>query len=326
MTSAMTSTEMPPADVRYVALLARRGAAAAERMGEIAGIVQRAGMPPAAGRFVLFGDDVPALSVPASRFAEPDPDVLARAVRQSGAALILMPDDGWARASAVALALRLGALCLTGVTALERRPDGWIVHRRSHGGRVDAHFALGWRPAVLTVARGVEPAAVDASTIALATLPAEPPTALPEWLEAAHFEPATASAGLEQADYVLVAGRGAGSRVNVARLAVVANRLGLAFAVSRPVAMNAWAPMHRLAGVSGAMLKPRLAILAGVSGAPALMAAVARSRTIVAINTDPDAPVFRAADVGIVGDCLSLLEAFAESRQTEVVPPGSNSA
>jgi electron transfer flavoprotein alpha subunit len=81
--------------------------------------------------------------------------------------------------------------------------------------------------------------------------------------------------------------------------------------------MNAWAPLDRLAGVSGAMLKPRLCLLAGVSGAPALMAAVSRARTLVAINTDPAAPVFRQVDVGIVGDCLTLLEAFADRTPPE---------
>ena len=106
----------------------------------------------------------------------------------------------------------------------------------------------------------------------------------------------------------------------VAEMNAAAATLGMAFAVSRPVVMNAWAPMDRLAGVSGAMLKPRLAILAGVSGAPALMAAVKRSRVIVAINTDADAPVFRSADLGVVGDCRTLLDGFAERLRSAEQP------
>jgi electron transfer flavoprotein alpha subunit len=160
------------------------------------------------------------------------------------------------------------------------------------------------------VARGLEPAPLSPSVSEVDCVIDGGPS--PDWLATATFTPAAADAGLEHAEAVLIAGRGAGSRAGVDRLARVADRLGMAFAVSRPVTMNAWAPCDRLAGVSGAMLKPRLCVLAGVSGAPALMAAVTRARTLVAINTDPAAPVFRLVDVGIVGDCLSLLEAFAD--------------
>jgi electron transfer flavoprotein alpha subunit len=304
----------------YVAFMPLPLAATPDRIDEMLGLLGRAGLAVADGRVFVYGDGVPARPSPApmtpihlaSPLAEPDVGLAAGLARAAGARFVLLPDDGWTRAFAVRLALALDAVCLTGVTELLPGGDGWIARRPSHGGRVNADVPLGRRPAVLTVAKGIagaaqpmEDGAVDAAIDATAA-------ALPGWLAEARLRPDVSAAGLEQAETVLVAGRGAGSRANIEHLGALAAALGMAFAVSRPVVMNAWAPMDRLAGVSGAMLKPRLAILAGVSGAPALMAAVKRSRVIIAINTDAEAPVFRSDDLGIVGDCRTLLDGLAE--------------
>lgn len=289
----------------------------ADRAGEIIGLVERAGLPLDEGHFFLIGEAVPSLPLPArasllrlaAPLVEPDISLAAELVRRTQARLVLLPDNGTFRAFAAGLALALGAACLTSVNSLVARLNGYTVHRRSHAGRIDDRFEIDARPLVATVARGIDPAV---GPLVLSTVdevidvgPA------PAWLSTTSFTPSSPSTGLEQADAVLIAGRGAGSRAGVDRLARVAGRLGMAFAASRPVVMNAWAPYDRLVGVSGAMLKPRLCVLAGISGSPALMAAVKRAGSIIAINTDPSAPVFRLVDLGIIGDCLSLLETFA---------------
>ena len=79
-------------------------------------------------------------------------------------------------------------------------------------------------------------------------------------------------------------------------------------AVSRPAAMNAWKPMNRLIGVSGAMVGPEVCITAGVSGAAAFYAGIEKSKFIVAINTDEKAPIMKMADVAIVDDFLPIME------------------
>ena len=101
---------------------------------------------------------------------------------------------------------------------------------------------------------------------------------------------------LEAAKFLVVAGRGAGSRDGVERIAAAAARMGAAFGVTRPVAMNAWAPMDRLVGVSGARTAPAVCIVAGASGAPAFLWGIERAGFIAAVDTDEHAPIVGEAD------------------------------
>lgn len=124
------------------------------------------------------------------------------------------------------------------------------------------------------------------------------------------FQPYEESNSLAAAPFVLVTGRGI-KRKEMAEIPSLAARMGAAFGASRPVVMNAWAPMEKMVGVSGAMLKPEICIAAGVSGAPALYAGIEKSRFIVAVNSDDRAPIIKKADVAIVGDGKEIVEALA---------------
>ena len=81
--------------------------------------------------------------------------------------------------------------------------------------------------------------------------------------------------------------------------------------------MNAWAPMERLIGVSGLMLSPKLCIAAGVSGSAAFSAGIKNSGLIVALNTDPEAPIFRLAQVGVVEDLHVFLAELQKVLEAE---------
>jgi electron transfer flavoprotein alpha subunit len=129
-----------------------------------------------------------------------------------------------------------------------------------------------------------------------------------------------AAGDLTEARVVVVAGAGAGSRDGVARIAAAAERMGAAFGVTRPVAMNAWAPMERLIGVSGTRVAPALAIVAGVSGAPAFLWGIERAGVIVAVNSDEHAAIVGEADAVAVGDGVAVVEALADL----VAPPPDN--
>ena len=120
-----------------------------------------------------------------------------------------------------------------------------------------------------------------------------------------------ATGDLEAARFHVVAGAGAGSRDGVQRIAAAAARMGAAFGVTRPVAMNAWAPMDRLIGVSGTRTAPALCIVAGAYGAPAFLWGIERAGCIVAVNTDEHAPIGGEADAAVLGDAVSVIEALA---------------
>jgi electron transfer flavoprotein alpha subunit len=88
--------------------------------------------------------------------------------------------------------------------------------------------------------------------------------------------------------------------------------MGAAFGVSRPVAMNAWAPLDRLVGVSGMRAAPGLCIVVGASGAPAFYWGIEKAAFIAAIDTDEHAPIVRNADVAILDDGVAVIEELAQ--------------
>ena len=117
---------------------------------------------------------------------------------------------------------------------------------------------------------------------------------------------------LEAATFLIIGGRGMHTKANTQNLKKLADALGADFGVSRPVAMSAWAPMHRMIGVSGAMTKPEVCIAAGVSGKAAFLAGIEKSKTIIAINTDIRAPIIKASDVAIIDDYKAVMAELAK--------------
>lgn len=139
-----------------------------------------------------------------------------------------------------------------------------------------------------------------------------PATAMPvkPWVISSVSVPVETDSPLTGADRILVLGNGVGSRETLARMNPVAEALGAQIGATRPVVMNGWLPMARLIGVSGTMVAPSLCIVAGASGTGAFCAGIRQAECIVAINTDPEAPVFETADVGIVDDLVPVLLAL----------------
>lgn len=117
---------------------------------------------------------------------------------------------------------------------------------------------------------------------------------------------------LAESRFLVVAGYGAGNREGVERIAQAARRMGAAFGVTRPVAMNAWAPMDRLIGVSGTRTAPALCIVVGASGAPAFYWGIEKAELIVAIDQDEHAPIVANADAAVLDDGVAVIEELAQ--------------
>jgi len=118
---------------------------------------------------------------------------------------------------------------------------------------------------------------------------------------------------LPEAELVVSAGRGLKGPENWGIVEDLANALGAATACSRPVADIGWRPHHEHVGQTGVAIRPNLYIAAGISGAIQHLAGVNGSKVIVVINTDAEAPFFKAADYGIVGDAFEILPRFTEA-------------
>jgi electron transfer flavoprotein alpha subunit len=118
---------------------------------------------------------------------------------------------------------------------------------------------------------------------------------------------------LPEAELVVSAGRGLKGPENWGMVEELATALGAATACSRPVADIGWRPHHEHVGQTGVAIRPNLYIAAGISGAIQHLAGVNGSKVIVVINTDAEAPFFKAADYGIVGDAFEVLPRFTEA-------------
>jgi electron transfer flavoprotein alpha subunit len=118
---------------------------------------------------------------------------------------------------------------------------------------------------------------------------------------------------LPEAEIVVSAGRGLKGPENWGIVEDLAHALGAATACSRPVADIGWRPHHEHVGQTGVAIRPNLYIAAGISGAIQHLAGVNGSKVIVVINTDPEAPFFKAADYGVVGDVFQILPKLTEA-------------
>jgi electron transfer flavoprotein alpha subunit len=128
---------------------------------------------------------------------------------------------------------------------------------------------------------------------------------------------------LTDAKFLLIGGNGMKNKADTQYLKQIADTIGADFGVSRPVAMSAKAPLHRLVGVSGSMTKADVCIVAGASGAAAFYAGIEKSKFIVAINTDTRAPINKTSDVAIIDDYRAVLDELVivmrENRPYEAV-------
>ena len=195
-------------------------------------------------------------------------------------------------------------------------PDGesWIVTRTRGGGVLWEDSELVATEKMITIAPGV------AAPVASADLPE--PRELPDVEEGGRglqlLERTAAEGGvtLTTAPVVVSGGRGVGSAEGFAVLDELAGLLGGAVGCSRVVTNNGWRPHSDQVGQTGAKVSPKLYIAAGISGATQHWAGCMGSKTILAINTDPEAPMVTRADYAVIGDVQQVLQAVvAEFKQ-----------
>jgi electron transfer flavoprotein alpha subunit len=123
----------------------------------------------------------------------------------------------------------------------------------------------------------------------------------------------TSKIALPEAELVVSAGRGMKDSKNWGIVEDLANSLGAATACSRPIADMDWRPHHEHVGQTGIAIRPNLYIAIGISGAIQHLAGVNGSKTIVVINTDKEAPFFKAADYGVIGDAFEVVPKLTEA-------------
>jgi len=127
------------------------------------------------------------------------------------------------------------------------------------------------------------------------------------------FQESQRAVDLGAADRIVSVGRGIREAENIALVQQLAQAMGAELAASRPICDNGWLPMERQVGSSGQTVAPKLYVAVGISGAIQHLVGMKGSKTIVAINKDPEAPIFEVADYGIVGDLFQIVPAIIEA-------------
>jgi len=215
---------------------------------------------------------------------------------------------------APALAARLGRALITDVTAIRDDGGALVFVRPVFQGKLTADVAAeGPAPQLVTVQigayradavrRGASPAAVRQAGITV------DPSAIRQKPEAP-FKEAKQAVDLSQAERIVAVGRGIKGQEHLRLAEDLARALGAEIAASRPICDSGWLPMDRQIGSSGQTVAPKLYIALGISGAIQHLVGMKGSRTIVAINKDPEAPIFEIADFGIAGDLFEVVPAM----------------
>ena len=242
-------------------------------------------------------------------------EALAQLARREQPAVVMTPLTNLLLGIGTLLAAKLGSSAINFCKDV-RVVDGKIeAHAVMYGGKIETKVAAATEPVVLGIWPGARladagrcaepPAVVDEATV---DLPASSPIRFKQFIE-----PEAGEVDVTQQDVLVAVGRGIGSQDNIALAEELAEALGGVVCGSRPVIDQGWLALSRQVGKSGASVKPRLYIAAGISGAPEHVEGIRGAGTIVAVNTDPQAPIFGVAHFGIVGDAQDVLPALTEA-------------
>jgi electron transfer flavoprotein alpha subunit len=245
-----------------------------------------------------------------------DNQVYAAAISEisvkENASVIIISNNNTGKAIAPRISVRLKAGVGSGVSKLPLNINPFTVYKRTYSGNAFAHLIIRSDVKILTLAQNsfdLFETPVDAIIENLN--PVVDGSLLKTVVK--NIQKQSGKILLTDADIVVSGGRGMKSPDNWSPLVELANLLGAATACSRPVSDEGWRPHEEHTGQTGKIIAPNLYIAVGISGATQHLAGISSSKYIAAINIDKDAPIFEAAQYGIVGDAMKVLPKLVEA-------------
>lgn len=236
--------------------------------------------------------------------------VLSQAAESLGADIIVFSNNSTGKAVAPRLSVRLKAGLVSGAVALPETANGFSVKKSVFSGKAFAHISVSSTKKIIALNPNSFNIISTGATAEVAALAVNLPESK---IEVVAVNKVSGEVPLSEADIVVSGGRGLKGPENWGLVTELANLLGAATACSRPVADVHWRPHHEHVGQTGLAIAPNLYIAIGISGAIQHLAGVNRSKVIVVINKDPEAPFFKAADYGIVGDAFEVVPGIIEA-------------
>jgi electron transfer flavoprotein alpha subunit len=242
---------------------------------------------------------------------------LQDAIGQLSPSVVLLPHTYQTRDFAPKLAARMDRAIITDVTAIKPHGGGHAFVRPMFQGKLTADVvADGPAPHFVTFQIGafrVDQAAKGSSPAPVRGLSVQLDAGAIRQKPEAPFQQAKQAVDLSQAERIVSVGRGIKEQANIKVAEELAQALGAEIAASRPICDAGWLPMERQVGSSGQTVAPKLYLALGISGAIQHLVGMKGANTIVAINKDPDAPIFEVADYGIVGDLFEIVPAIIKA-------------
>ena len=233
-------------------------------------------------------------------------------IRELSPSYVVFPHTYQVRDYAPRLATRFGQVLIGDVTAIDPGP---VFTRPLFQGKMNGSYRhQGPGPCFLSVQAGAfRSAAPQAGTSTIQPFTPTIDAAQVRTKPGAPFRAAAQTVDLASAQRIVSVGRGIKDSENIPLVQALAHALGAELAASRPICDAGWLPMERQVGSSGQTVAPKLYLAVGISGAIQHLVGMKGAQCIVAINKDPDAPIFEIADYGIVGDLFELVPALTEA-------------
>jgi electron transfer flavoprotein alpha subunit len=238
--------------------------------------------------------------------------VIADIAIKEGCKVIIFSNNIAGKALAPRVSVRLKAGIGSGVSRLPLSLDPFTVYKRAYSGNAFAHVVIKSEIRILTLAQNSFDAVEKPTGAVPETVTAEVDGSMVK-TTITETQKQGGKILLTDADIVVSGGRGMKSPDNWAPLVELASLLNGATACSRPVSDEGWRPHEEHTGQTGKIIAPNLYIAVGISGATQHLAGISSSKYIVAINTDKDAPIFEAAQYGIVGDAMKVLPKLVDA-------------
>jgi len=239
-------------------------------------------------------------------------NVIAGIALDEGAKIIIISNNNTGKSIAPRLSVSLKAGVGSGVSKLPLNLNPFTVYKRTYSGSAFAHVVIKSDIKILTLSQNSFDLIETSNTATILNLDVKVDASLVK----THVKDIQKQSGkilLTDADIVVSGGRGMKSSENWGPIVELAALLGAATACSRPVSDEGWRPHEEHTGQTGKIIAPNLYIAVGISGATQHLAGISSSKYIVAINSDKNAPIFEAAQYGIVGDAMKILPKLVEA-------------
>jgi electron transfer flavoprotein alpha subunit len=244
-------------------------------------------------------------------------EVLRGLIEEVHPVLTLIGNTSWGMDLAPTVSIKCGLPVATDCVDILLADGRPTVIRQIYGGKLCARVSFRESAGYLiTMSSGAFPAREQAALqgeLIKKTVPADLPASRKQFIE--YVDTAAGELDISQADLLVSIGRGIGEEENIPAMQELAELLGGVLSCSRPVVDKNWLPNYHQVGSSGKSVKPKVYLALGISGASQHLAGITGAGTVIAVNKDPKAPIFRVADYGVVDDLIDIVQALKAKLQ-----------